>query len=190
MSKREASIKRKTNETDIELSLNIDGTGICKIETGMPFFEHMLEQICRHGQIDLNIIAKGDLVADELILEIISQKIADNKSEKGIIFDGFPRTEAQAQALETLMTKKQTQINAMVALEVDDELLVGRLLSRGKESGRADDANETVIRERIAEYYRKTDILKRFYIAQNKYQGVNGVGAIEEITQRNCLDSC
>ena len=64
MSKREASIKRKTNETDIELSLNIDGTGICKIDTGMPFFEHMLEQICRHGQIDLNIIAKGDLEVD------------------------------------------------------------------------------------------------------------------------------
>jgi adenylate kinase len=82
------------------------------------------------------------------------------------------------------MAKKQTQINAMVALEVDDELLVGRLLSRGKESGRADDANETVIRERIAEYYRKTDILKRFYKAQNKYHGVNGVGAIEEIAQR------
>ena len=64
MSKREASIKRKTNETDIELSLNIDGSGLCKIETGMPFFEHMLEQICRHGQIDLNIIAKGDLEVD------------------------------------------------------------------------------------------------------------------------------
>ena len=64
MSKRQASIKRKTNETDIELILNIDGTGICKIETGMPFFEHMLEQICRHGQIDLSIKAKGDLDVD------------------------------------------------------------------------------------------------------------------------------
>ena len=64
MSQRQASIKRKTNETDIELNLNIDGTGICEIETGMPFFEHMLEQICRHGQIDLKIQAKGDLEVD------------------------------------------------------------------------------------------------------------------------------
>ena len=64
MNKREFSIKRKTNETDIELSLNIDGSGICQIDTGMPFFEHMLEQICRHGQIDLKIKAKGDLEVD------------------------------------------------------------------------------------------------------------------------------
>ena len=82
------------------------------------------------------------------------------------------------------MAGMKTQINAMVALEVEDELLVERLLARGKESGRADDANETVIRERIAEYYRKTDILKRFYKGQNKYHGVNGVGAIDEITLR------
>ena len=72
----------------------------------------------------------------------------------------------------------------MGAWEVEDELLVGRLLERGKESGRADDANEAVIREHIAEYYRKTDILKSFYQEQNKYHGVNGVGAIDEITQR------
>jgi len=69
-------------------------------------------------------------------------------------------------------------------LEVDDEVLVGRLLERGKSSGRADDANEEVIRERIAEYYRKTDILKKFYQAQDKYYGVDGVGSIEEITDR------
>jgi adenylate kinase len=72
----------------------------------------------------------------------------------------------------------------MVALEVDDEILIGRLLERGKSSGRADDANENVIRERIAEYYRKTDVLKEFYQAQDKYYGVDGVGSIEDITTR------
>ena len=82
------------------------------------------------------------------------------------------------------MADKKTQINAMVALEVADELLVERLLERGKASGRADDADETVIRERIAEYYRKTDVLKRFYQAHDKYHGVDGVGAIDQITQR------
>ena len=82
------------------------------------------------------------------------------------------------------MDEKDSQINAMVALEVDDEILVQRLLERGKSSGRPDDANETVIRERIAEYYRKTDILKEYYMAQGKYHGVDGVGSIAEITER------
>jgi adenylate kinase len=82
------------------------------------------------------------------------------------------------------MTEKGTEVAAMVALEVDDEVLVGRLLERGKSSGRADDANEEVIRERIAEYYRKTDILKEYYQGEDKYYGVNGVGSVEEITER------
>jgi adenylate kinase len=82
------------------------------------------------------------------------------------------------------MNEKDSQINAMVALEVDDEVLVGRLLERGKTSGRSDDADESIIRERVAEYYRKTDILKDFYKTQDKYHGVDGVGNIEEITAR------
>ncbi len=82
------------------------------------------------------------------------------------------------------MEEKSSQINAMVALEVDDEVLVGRLLERGKTSGRADDADESIIRERVAEYYRKTDILKDFYKGQDRYFGVNGVGTIQEITAR------
>ncbi|MBT8256066.1 MAG: nucleoside monophosphate kinase, partial [Bacteroidia bacterium] len=98
---------------------------------------------------------------------------------------------AQAKALAQLMDEKKIQINAMVALEVDDEVLVERLLERGKSSGRPDDANEEVIRERIAEYYRKTDILKEFYQAQDKYFGVDGVGSIDEITERlsNVIDT-
>ncbi|MCB0433421.1 MAG: nucleoside monophosphate kinase, partial [Mangrovimonas sp.] len=102
----------------------------------------------------------------------------------GFIFDGFPRTSAQAKALDDLMDTKDSEISAMIALEVDDEILVERLLERGKSSGRADDANEEVIRARIAEYYKKTAILKEYYSAQNKYIGVDGVGSISEITER------
>jgi adenylate kinase len=127
---------------------------------------------------------QGHLVPDQVTIDMLAAEVKARPDAQGFIFDGFPRTEAQAQALEDLMAGMKTQINAMVALEVEDELLVERLLARGKESGRADDANETVIRERIAEYYRKTDILKRFYKGQNKYHGVNGVGAIDEITLR------
>jgi len=115
---------------------------------------------------------------------MLNAEVEKNADANGFIFDGFPRTAAQAESLAKLMTEKNSQINAMVALEVDDEILVGRLLERGKSSGRADDANETVIRERIAEYYRKTDILKEFYQAQDKYYGVDGVGSIEDISQR------
>lgn len=82
------------------------------------------------------------------------------------------------------MESKDSQIDAMIALEVDDEILVGRLLERGKTSGRADDADESIIRNRITEYYSKTAILKDYYNAQNKYFGVDGVGSIEDITVR------
>jgi len=157
--------------------------GLVHISTGDVFRKNIKEQTPL-GALAKSYMDQGHLVPDEVTIDMLAAEVEARPEAQGFIFDGFPRTEAQAQALETLMAKKQTQINAMVALEVDDELLVGRLLSRGKESGRADDANETVIRERIAEYYRKTDILKRFYKAQNKYHGVNGVGAIEEITER------
>ena len=136
------------------------------------------------GTLAKSYIDKGHLVPDEVTINMLKAEVEKNQQANGFIFDGFPRTEAQAIALDELMKEMNTQINAMVALEVDDEVLVKRLLERGKVSGRADDANEEVIRERIAEYYRKTDILKEFYQGQGKYFGVDGVGNIQEITDR------
>jgi len=153
------------------------------ISTGDVFRKNIKEQTPL-GALAKSYMDQGHLVPDQVTIDMLAAEVEACPDARGFIFDGFPRTEAQAEALEALMTKMQSQINAMVALEVEDELLVQRLLSRGKESGRADDANETVIRERIAEYYRKTDILKRFYKGQNKYHGVNGVGAIDEIKER------
>jgi adenylate kinase len=127
---------------------------------------------------------KGELVPDQVTIDMLEAEVEKNSDAKGFIFDGFPRTNAQADALDQLMQRKDSQINAMIALEVDDEVLVQRLLERGKTSGRADDADESIIRNRIKEYYTKTAILKNYYTAQDKYFGVDGIGTIEDITVR------
>lgn len=126
----------------------------------------------------------GKLVPDEVTIGMLAAEVDKNPDAKGFIFDGFPRTRQQAEALDALLTEKNTGVHAMIALEVPDEVLVQRLLERGKTSGRPDDADETVIRRRIAVYYEETFILKTYYKKQEKYFGVNGVGSIEDITQR------
>ncbi|MEZ4857098.1 MAG: adenylate kinase [Gelidibacter sp.] len=136
------------------------------------------------GMLAKSYMDKGELVPDQVTIDMLSAEVEKNTDAKGFIFDGFPRTNAQASALDQLMESKDSQIDAMIALEVDDEILVQRLLERGKTSGRPDDANENVIRTRIKEYYKKTAILKEYYTAQNKYFGVDGVGSITEITKR------
>jgi adenylate kinase len=127
---------------------------------------------------------KGQLVPDEVTINMLEAEVDKNPEAKGFIFDGFPRTEAQARALDSLLEKKGTEVSAMIALEVEDRILVDRLLERGKTSGRADDADETIISNRIKVYYDETAILKEYYLKQNKYFGVDGVGTIEEITAR------
>ena len=153
------------------------------ISTG-DVFRFNIKNVTSLGMMAKSYMDKGHLVPDEVTINMLNAEVDKNPEANGFIFDGFPRTNAQAEALAVLMKQKNSQINAMVALEVDDEVLVGRLLERGKSSGRADDANEEVIRERIAEYYRKTDVLKAYYQAENKYFGVDGVGSVEEITDR------
>ena len=153
------------------------------ISTG-DVFRYNIKNETELGTLAKSYMDKGHLVPDEVTIKMLKEEVDKNAEATGFIFDGFPRTASQAEALAILMEERNSQINAMVALEVDDEILVKRLLKRGISSGRADDANESVIRERIAEYYRKTDILKNFYQAQNKYHGVDGVGTIEEISER------
>ncbi|HEX8022998.1 adenylate kinase [Mucilaginibacter sp.] len=123
----------------------------------------------------------GKLVPDAVVIGMISNKLDANKDAKGFIFDGFPRTVAQAEALDQLLKSKESAISGMTALEVNDDELERRLLERGKESGRPDDANPDVIRKRIKEYNDKTAPVAGFYQTQNKFQNVNGVGSVEEI---------
>lgn len=153
------------------------------ISTG-DVFRFNIKNETQLGKLAKSFIEKGKLVPDELTIDMLSHEVDKNPEAKGFIFDGFPRTEAQAEALDHLMDDKNSQINAMVALEVDDEILVERLLNRGKTSGRSDDADEAIIRNRIKVYYNETAVLKDFYGKQNKYFGVDGIGTIEEITKR------
>lgn len=127
---------------------------------------------------------KGQLVPDDVTIGMLEAEVDKNAGAKGFIFDGFPRTVAQANALADLLAEKDTEVSAMIALEVDDMILVDRLLERGKSSGRPDDADESIIRKRITVYYEETAILKEYYLKQNKYFGVDGVGTVQEITER------
>lgn len=128
----------------------------------------------------------GILVPDEVVIGMIGNKLEENKNAKGFIFDGFPRTTAQAEALDKLLSEKNTSVSMMLALEADNEELTKRLLLRGKDSGRADDSNESIIRNRINEYNNKTAPLKDYYTAQGKFHGVNGIGSIDDIFAALC----
>lgn len=136
------------------------------------------------GKLAKTYIDNGDLVPDEVTINMLKAEVEKNPSAKGFIFDGFPRTQSQALALDAYLAEKDAMINGMVTLEVPEDLLVSRILERGKTSGRPDDQNEEKIRYRFGEYYSKTAVLKDYYQNQNKYFGINGVGAIEEITNR------
>lgn len=153
------------------------------ISTG-DVFRFNIKNETELGVLAKSYMDKGQLVPDEVTINMLQAEVEKDLDGKGFIFDGFPRTTAQAEALAEFLKKKDLDVDAMIALEVDDEVLVKRLLERGKTSGRVDDANEKVIRNRIKVYYEETAILKEFYQKQDKYFGIDGVGSIEEITQR------
>ena len=130
------------------------------------------------------LMDRGDLVPDEVVIAMISSKLDNNPAANGFIFDGFPRTAAQAEALDNLLEDKGTSISAMLSLKVEDEELIRRLLSRGKDSGRADDQDESIIANRINEYNNKTAPLKEYYSAQNKLSEIEGNGTVEDIAEK------
>lgn len=135
------------------------------------------------GQRVQQIMDTGKLVSDEIVIELIRARLDKNPDANGFIFDGFPRTVPQAEALDKLLGSANTAITCMISLRVPDEELVGRLVKRGQESGRADD-NEITIRKRIVEYNDKTLPVASYYEEQEKLHEVEGVGTIEEIAER------
>jgi len=153
------------------------------ISTG-DVFRFNIKNATELGLLAKKYMDEGDLVPDEVTINMLKAEVEKNTDAQGFIFDGFPRTQSQAEALDAFLGDKGEQINAMIALEVPENLLVERLLERGKTSGRTDDIDETKIRNRFNEYNTKTAILKDYFEAQNKYYGINGVGSIEDITQR------
>ena len=136
------------------------------------------------GKLAKSYMDKGDLVPDEVTIKMLEDEVDKNLDKDGFLFDGFPRTIAQAEALDAFLATKNWGITATIALEADDEILVQRLLERGKTSGRPDDQDEDKIRNRYNEYNEKTAPLTEFYKKQGKFHAVNGIGSIEEITQR------
>ena len=133
-----------------------------------------------------SLIEAGNLVPDAVVIGMIGNKISENIEGNGFIFDGFPRTQAQAEALDKLLEKKGTGVSVMLSLEVKETELVNRLLERGKISGRADDATEETIKNRIGVYNKETSVLIDFYSAQKKQIGIQGIGEIDDIFGKLC----
>lgn len=153
------------------------------ISTG-DIFRFNIKNETELGKKAQEYINQGQLVPDEITIDMLKAEVQKNMDKAGFLFDGFPRTIAQAEALDAFMESVNLEITATVALEADDDVLVARILERGKTSGRADDQDEAKIRTRYVEYNEKTAPLIDFYKNQGKYHAVNGIGTIEEITQR------
>ena len=156
---------------------------LAHISTG-DLFRYNIKNGTDLGNLAKSYMDKGDLVPDQVTIDMLEAEVDRNPEAKGFIFDGFPRTKSQAETLDRFLATKGMDITATVALEADDDLLVSRLLERGKSSGRTDDQDEIKIRNRFEEYNQKTAVLKTYYQAQNKFHSVNGIGTIEEITSR------
>lgn len=136
------------------------------------------------GQRAKSIMDRGELVPDEVVVEMIDSMLNRHADARGFIFDGFPRTTAQAEALDQLLASRNEAISGMIALEVADDELKNRLLERGKNSGRPDDANPEIIENRIRVYNDQTAPVKSYYAQQNKLFEVDGMGTIAAITAR------
>lgn len=129
-------------------------------------------------------IAQGKLAPDEIVIGMIANYVAEHLDAKGCIFDGFPRTTVQAEVFDKILAKHGLKVDIMVDIHVPEEELVRRILLRGKESGRADDASEEVIRDRLKVYHDQTAVVSDFYAAQGKYASVDGIGSIDEVFDR------
>ena len=154
------------------------------ISTG-DVFRYNISNQTELGTLAKSYMDKGELVPDSVTINMLADEVDRSIAKvKGYIFDGFPRTTAQAEALDNLLSEKGMQVDAMIALEADEDELTARLLERGKTSGRTDDTDEIKIRTRFAEYNAKTAPLIEFYKKQNKLHSVNGIGEIDQITER------
>jgi adenylate kinase len=161
----------------------VDTFNLVHLSTG-DIFRFNIKNETDLGKLAKSFIDKGNLVPDEVTINMLEAEVEKHPEAKGYIFDGFPRTTAQAQALDKFLESKGTSISMMLALMVDEEELTKRLLLRGKDSGRADDIDENIIRNRINVYNEQTAVAAEYYANQNKYHGIDGVGSIDEIFNR------
>lgn len=154
--------------------------GLFHISTGEVLRDHIARGT-ELGKIADSFISKGQLIPDELMIDILCDVLDSNPAAAdGVIFDGFPRTIHQAKALKEVLEKRGTQLNAVIGLEVEDEELIDRLIKRGKESGRSDDNLET-IQQRLKVYHSQTSPLRDYYIEEGKYLSIKGSGSVTDI---------
>lgn len=167
----------------------IEKYGILHISTG-DLFRYEMGNNTPLGLQAKEYMSKGELVPDEVTIGMLKNKVNTNPDASGIIFDGFPRTIAQAEALDAFLKEKNTEVTALVALDVQEDELVVRLLNRGKSSGRADDNDEAIIRNRIAVYKAETAQVFDYYGKSGKSKLILGVGSIDEIFSKivNVID--
>jgi adenylate kinase len=157
--------------------------GILHISTG-DLFRTAIDNKTALGMEAKAYMDKGNLVPDAITIGMLYEAILQNPNAKGVLLDGFPRTIAQAEALDTFFASNHQTVTQLIALQVDEEELVHRLVARGAHSGRPDDANPSIIRNRLETYKNQTTPVADYYKKQNKTQYVNGQGGIKEITQR------
>lgn len=161
----------------------IDKYNLVHLSTG-DIFRANIKGETALGNLAKSYIDKGELVPDEVTIGMLESEVDKNPGAAGFIFDGFPRTTPQAEALDRFLKGKNTEISVMLALDVAEEELIKRLLLRGKDSGRADDQDENVIANRIKVYNEQTAVVADFYAAQNKFEKIDGIGSIDEIFDR------
>ena len=160
------------------------------ISTG-DVFRYNISQQTDLGILAKSFMEKGDLVPDNVTIKMLEAEVNKSSDSNGFIFDGFPRTTIQAEMLDEFLQTKDLSISMTIALEVDEDILIERLINRGKESGRVDDQDKSKIQNRFEEYNKKTSTLIDYYKNQKKFYTVQGLGKINEITQRiyNLIDS-
>jgi adenylate kinase len=160
------------------------------ISTG-DLFRNNISNNTELGLLAKSYMDKGDLVPDEVTIKMLESEVNNHPNAKGFIFDGFPRTTVQAEILDQFLITLKLSISMTIALEVDENLLIERLISRGKDSGRSDDQDRTKIQNRFDEYNKKTSPLINYYKNQNKFFDIDGVGDINEISSRifNTIDN-
>jgi adenylate kinase len=166
-----------------QANLLVEKYGILHISTG-DLFRFEIDNNTELGVKAKEYMAKGELVPDEVTIGMLKNKVNANPNVAGIIFDGFPRTINQAEALDQFLAEKDSSVRALIALDVSEEELVARLLERGKNSGRADDIDESIIRNRIEVYGNETAPVFNYYKSKSKSHFIQGVGSIDEIFER------
>lgn len=154
--------------------------GLKHLSTG-DLLRNEIASLTSLGKDAKNFMDKGQLVPDEIVIGMISSALDNNMQAKGFLFDGFPRTQAQSKALDELLQQKHTEIGIVLALAVSESELVKRLLNRGLTSGRPDDDNVEVIKERIKEYHNKTSAVEEYYRVFDKVVNVPGEGGVDDI---------